>query len=288
MKRILAFLLCLLFCFGALSVSCAHPQQPDAETPQPSPEPEPRLIDRLRQGETIRIVQQNRYPHNPKSFTQGLFFYNDQMYESSGRYGSSKLYKNIDIETGAAEQEVSIAPDLFAEGSVVFDNTVYVLTWQEHFVQKYNPETLELTGKQLYPREGWGLTTDGESLIATDGSASVYFLDADMKDVRTITATYDGEEVDLLNELEYIDGCIFANVWLTNEIAVIDPEDGTVLQMLDMTDLCDQAAASGQLDGFNDVLNGIAYDANTQNLYVTGKDWPLLFECRIETDNPAQ
>lgn len=288
MKRVLAVFLCLLFCFGALSVSCAHRQPDAAETPQPSPEPEPRLIDLLRRGASIRLVEQNKYPHNPESFTQGLFFHNGMMFESSGHYGSSKLYRNIDIATGIAEQETPIAPDLFAEGSVVFDNTVYVLTWKEHFVQKYDPETLEFTGKQLYPREGWGLTTDGEHLIATDGSATVYFLDADMKDVRMVTATYNGEEVDLLNELEYVDGCIFANVWLTNRIAVIDPETGTVLQMLDLTDLCDQAAASGQLDGFNDVLNGIAYDANTQNLYVTGKDWPLLFECRIETDNPAQ
>ncbi len=216
------------------------------------------------------------YPHNTTSFTQGLFFCNGEMYESAGKYGESALYKNIDIETGKCESEHRFAQDIFAEGSTVFNGKLYVLTWKENSVFVFNPQTLSLENTLNYPRQGWGLTTDGEHLIASDGTSSLYFTDENMDVVRTVTVTKNGEEIANINELEYINGYIWANVWFSNEILIIDKDNGKVVKAIDFTGLYESESADR-----NDVLNGIAYNSETDRLYITGKRWNSLYEFKI-------
>ena len=217
------------------------------------------------------------HPHTPTSFTQGLFFHNGEMYESTGRYGESKLYKNIDITTGNAEKEYIFPDDIFAEGSVVFEDSLYVLTYKENTVQVFDPETLELEASYSYPRQGWGLTTDDEYLIASDGSSNLYFMDKDLRDVRTVKVTKNGEEVVNINELEYINGDIWANVWLENEVIIIDKTTGKVKTVIDFEGLYSPTS-----DHPDDVLNGIAYNKDTNSIYITGKRWNKLFEFKVK------
>lgn len=219
----------------------------------------------------------NTYPHDSGSFTQGLFFYNGQMFESVGLYAKSALYKNIDLSTGNYERKYSFADDIFAEGSVVFHDKLYVLTWKENNVFVLNPDTLELEANYYYGRAGWGLTTDNEYLIASDGTSTIYFMDGELNDVRTITVTIDGREIENINELEYIDGYIWANVWLSNNILVIDKDTGEVVRIIDFTGLYPAGA-----DNVDDVLNGIAYDEESRKIYITGKRWDTVFEFVLE------
>lgn len=217
------------------------------------------------------------YPHSTSSFTQGLFFHNGQMYESVGGYSESAIYKNIFIDTGEHEKEYRFADDIFAEGSVVFNKKLYVLTWQENLVMTFSPDTLEAQDSFNYPREGWGLTTDGEHLIASDGTSHIYFMDSDLNDTKEITVTKNGKEINNINELEYIDGYIWANVWLSNEIIIIDKNSGEVVKTIDFSGL--YTDESGDADN---VLNGIAYNHETKKLYITGKRWDTLYEFEIK------
>ncbi len=219
----------------------------------------------------------NTYPHNAESFTQGLFFHDGILYESTGLYGKSKLYKNINIENGTAEKEYAFANDIFAEGSVILNGNLYVLTYKENKVFKFTPETLEPTMVIPYSRQGWGLATDGEYLIASDGSSEIYFMDEKLNDIKQITVTHKGKEVSNINELEYIDGFIWANEWLTNNILIIDPNSGNVVKLLDFTKLCPDEIADT-----NDVLNGIAYNSQTGKIYITGKRWDKLYELELK------
>lgn len=216
------------------------------------------------------------HPHNAASFTQGLFFYGGEMYESTGRYNESKLYKNIDIQSGKAEKEHKFADEIFAEGSVVLNDKLYVLTYKENEVQVFNPHTLEHLNTYDYPRQGWGLTTDGKYLIASDGTEKLYFMDESLDDVYTLNVTFNGTPVKSINELEYINGEIWANVWLTEEIIIIDPTSGSVTKKLDFSGLYQNK--SGDVD---DVLNGIAYNSDSGRIYITGKRWDKIYEFEI-------
>lgn len=213
------------------------------------------------------------YPHNTSSFTQGLFFYNGKLYESTGRYGESKVYKDVDIKSGIAPESYSFDDKIFAEGSVVFDGKLYVLTYKENIVFVMNPDTLEVEKSIPYSRQGWGLTTDGEFLIASDGSDKLFFMDGDLRNIASVSVTIGGEPLRNINELEYVDGKILANIWLTDSIAVINPESGKVISMLDFSGIYDN-----QSTDVNDVLNGIAYNGENGKLYITGKRWSTLFE----------
>lgn len=213
------------------------------------------------------------YPHDNARFTQGLFFYGGEMYESTGRYGESRVYKNIDVKSGTAERTATLDDTLFGEGSVILDGRLYVLTYKENTVLVMNPDTLEIEKTLPYNRQGWGLTTDGEYLIASDGSDKLFFMDKELRDIKSVTVTFNGEPVKNINELEYVDGVILANIWLTDSIAVIDPSSGATLAMLDFSGLYD-----GKSTDINDVLNGIAYDPESGKLYLTGKRWDTLFE----------
>ena len=218
-----------------------------------------------------------RYPHDRAAYTQGLFFRGADLIESTGGFGNSML-RVVDLQTGKASQTVSFKRKYFGEGSVIFDGALYVLTWTNKLVFLYDPQTLEYRKSFSYPREGWGLTTDGESLIASDGSSRLYFMDANLGVKRTLDVKLDGRSVKHLNELEYIDGRIWANIYLSDLIVIIDPSDGHVCATVDCTGLL---PAKLKLPD-TDVLNGIACDPVTGKIYLTGKNWPELYEIKLK------
>lgn len=211
------------------------------------------------------------YPHDPAAFTQGLVFHGGFLYESTGRYGASSVRK-VDLETGRVLEIRELPEDRFGEGLAVVGNRLVQLTWRSRTGYLYDLESLEPAGQFHYPTEGWGLAYDGERLLMSDGSATIYFLDPETFGITGRLAVHDrGRPVSRLNELEFINGSIYANVWQSTRIAEIDPASGRVSGWLDLSELAPPAS------GDADVLNGIAYDGNSGNLLVTGKLWPRLF-----------
>ena len=220
----------------------------------------------------VKVVKE--YPHDPAAYTQGLFFHDGKLYESTGQFGNSS-FRTVDLETGKSLTSMQFNRTYFAEGSVIFKDDLYILTWTNKVVFKYDPVTLAYRSTQRYPREGWGLTTDGKSLIASDGTASLYFMDASLKVEKTLPVRMNGRPVRYLNELEWIDGKIWANVYTTDLIVVINPKSGEVEATVDCTGLLPQSLR----DADTDVLNGIAYDVN--NVYRTGKNWKRLYQIEL-------
>jgi glutamine cyclotransferase len=224
---------------------------------------------------TYRILQE--YPHDPDAFTQGLVYEDDILYEGTGLTGQSSLRK-VDLETGGILQIHEMASVYFGEGIAVVGNRIWQLTWQNQTAFLYDKQTLSELDTVHYPTEGWGLTYDGTRLIMSDGTATLYFRDPDTFQLLGQVQVYDDQgPVVRLNELEYIEGQVFANVWQTDRIAIIDPGTGRVEAWLDLTGLLDPADVTQAVD----VLNGIAYDADTTRLFVTGKLWPKLFQIEI-------
>lgn len=216
------------------------------------------------------------YPHDRTSYTQGLFFYDGQMYESTGLNGKS-TFRKVDIRTGKALYRLNFDRRYFLEGSVEKDGNVYMLTWQNNVAFVYDAKTLKYKKSYSYPREGWGLTTDGKSLIASDGSANLYFLDDDFRTARKLTVRLNSRPVNDLNELEYIDGKIWANVYLTDLIVIVNPADGNVEATVD----CSGLLPSRLRYDDTDVLNGIAYNPQNGKIYLTGKNWCRLYEIKL-------
>lgn len=225
-------------------------------------------------GYKIQIV--NEFPHDVTSYTQGLFFYNGGMYESTGLNGKS-TFRKVDIKTGKPLYRLDFAKKYFLEGSVEKDGNIYMLTWMNGVAFVYDAETLEYKSTFSYPREGWGLTTDGKNLIASDGTANLYFMDDSFKTVRKLTVKLNGRSVRDLNELEYIDGKIWANVYLTDMIVIIDPADGNVTGIVDCSGLLPENLRTEDTD----VLNGIARNPVDGKLYLTGKNWSRLYEVAL-------
>jgi len=221
---------------------------------------------------TVKVVKE--YPHSVNSYTQGLFFYDGVLYESAGQWGESRIHK-LNLTSGKAEQEKKFADKYFLEGSTVFDGKLYLLTWTNKVAFIYDPKTLQPIKTVSYPREGWGLTTDGKSLIASDGSSKLYFMDKDLKVLRTVKVTMNGREIHYLNELEWIDGKIWANVYTTDIIVVINPATGIIESTVDCTGLLPAIKRTSRTD----VLNGIAYKDG--NIYLTGKYWPALYQVKL-------
>ena len=222
----------------------------------------------------IEVVQE--YPHDATSYTQGLFFDEEgKMCESAGLYGSSSYRKNIGIESGKCEKKIDFEDKYFIEGSCVLNGELFLLTWREHLAFVYDANSLEFKRAYKFPRQGWGLTTDGKQLIASDGSHLIHFLDTGFKRQRSIEVTLDGKKVRGLNELEWIDGKIWANVYLTDEILIINPGNGNVEGIIDCTGLLPR----GLHDKNTDVLNGIACDG--ERIFLTGKCWPRLYEVKL-------
>ena len=216
------------------------------------------------------------YPHDRTSYTQGLFFYDGQMYESTGLNGKS-TFRKVDIRTGKALYRLNFDRLYFLEGSVEKDDNIYMLTWQNNVAFVYDSKTLKYKKSYSYPREGWGLTTDGKSLIASDGSANLYFLDDDFRTARKLNVRLNGRPVNDLNELEYIDGKIWANVYLTDLIVIVNPANGNVEATVD----CSGLLPSRLRYDDTDVLNGIAYNPQNGKIYLTGKNWCRLYEIKL-------
>lgn len=222
----------------------------------------------------IKVVAE--YPHDSRSYTQGLFFHRDTLIESTGQYAHSTLSK-IDLKTGKPLQTVKFARKYFGEGSVVLGDKLYVLTWTNNMLFVYDPDSFKFIKGYSYPREGWGITTDGKSLIASDGSSQLYFFDQNIRLQRTLKVKMDGKALRYLNELEYIDGKIWANVYMTDMIVIINPESGAVEGRIDCRGLLKDYLRSSDTD----VLNGIAYNPSDGKIYLTGKNWPRLYEIKL-------
>lgn len=221
----------------------------------------------------------DEYPHDATAFIQGLVFEGDGwILESTGLEGRSSL-RRVELRTGRVDQIVSVPAPHFAEGITILGGKVYQLTWKSNRGFVYDAKTLEKTGEFTYTGEGWGLATDGESLILSDGTNVIRFLDPATFEVkRTITVMRGGKPLDQLNELEFVNGEIFANVWLSHGIARINPRDGSLTGWIDLSGL----AGTGPSNNPDAVLNGIAHDPATDHLFVTGKFWPKLFEIRLK------
>jgi glutamine cyclotransferase len=223
---------------------------------------------------TVEII--NQIPHSDESFTQGLLYHEDKLYESTGRYNHSSLQK-LDAITGDVEQFLPVY-DVFSEGLALHEGKLYQLTWREDMCFVYDVETFEILDTLSYHTEGWGLTSDGQNLIMSDGSEVLYFRDPQYFDIkRKIFVKKDGKPLSDLNELEYVDGCIYANIFRTNSIAKIDPNTGNVVAMIDAMPLYEHLDYSPKMD----VLNGIAYNAETKSFYLTGKNWLSIFEVKF-------
>ena len=216
------------------------------------------------------------YPHDVDSYTQGLFFHDGQMYESTGVHGKS-TFRKVDMATGNALERLNFDKKYFVEGSVVFGDNLYILTWETRTAFIYDAETLEYKSTWKYPREGWGITTDGRQLIASDGSANLFFMNDQFALDRKQLVTLDGKPVRWLNELEYIDGKVWANVYTSDEIVIINPKNGKVEGVIDCRGLLPKELRTPDTD----VLNGIAYNPETKKIYLTGKNWPKLYEVRL-------
>lgn len=269
----LAALLGLYACQMA-SNSAPPQQEPPPPTPPPTatpPESEPPVY-------RYRIV--NTFPHDRNAFTQGLEFHNGYLYESTGLNGQSSLRK-VELRTGRVLQIHRLAQEYFAEGITIFGNRIYQLTWQNGVCFVYSLNNFRQETQFRYYGEGWGLTNDGKHLIMSDGSETITFRDPEtFTEVRKITVRAQGKPVKNLNELEYIDGEIWANIWYSDMIARIDPQTGIVKAWVDMEGLPMPDR------GIEDVLNGIAYDRQNKRIFVTGKRWSKLFE--IELVEPSK
>lgn len=216
------------------------------------------------------------YPHDTESYTQGLFFHEGQMYETTGLHGKSTLRK-VDLETGKPLVRLDFGQKYFVEGSVVLNDNLYILTWESKVAFVYDADSLKYKSTWSYPREGWGITTDGKQLIASEGSSILYFMDEKFSLQRRVYVKHEDRPVMWLNELEYINGRIWANVYTSDEIVIINPKDGRVEGVIDCRGLLPKELH----DANTDVLNGIAYNPETKKIYLTGKNWPKLYEIRL-------
>ncbi|HEV8429825.1 MAG TPA: glutaminyl-peptide cyclotransferase [Pyrinomonadaceae bacterium] len=220
----------------------------------------------------------NMFPHDSNAFTQGLILSDGKLLESTGQEGSSSL-RRVELETGKVLNKVDVPVPYFAEGITLLNGKIYQLTWQNEVGFIYDAQSFERVGQFKYSREGWGLATDGKSLILSDGSSRIRFLDpTDFHVTKTINVVDGQTPVRQLNELEFVQGEIYANVWHDNRIATIDPNSGRVTAWIDLNGLMPE----GELQDPEAVLNGIAYDQANDKLYVTGKLWPRIFEIRVK------
>ena len=225
------------------------------------------------------FIVKNTYPHDPQAFTQGLFFRDGHLYETTGLTGRSTL-RRIELKTGKVLQKADLPKDVFGEGSTAYGDNILGLTWQSKTGYVFDAKTFAMKARFPYEGEGWGLASDTKNVYMSDGSANIRVLDpTSLKEVRRVQVTAEGKPIDSLNELEIVDGELYANVWGTDVIARIDPVSGKVMGWIDLTNLLPrEKRGTSSVDA---VLNGIAYDARHRKLYVTGKFWPKLFEIEL-------
>ncbi|WP_428407207.1 glutaminyl-peptide cyclotransferase [Hyphococcus sp.] len=254
MKLIVAFLTMLVGATGA-----AYAQQPL----------EPLLY-------SYRILE--TYPHSRDAFTQGLFFHEGALYESTGQYGESSL-RLVELESGEVVRKTDLPQSYFGEGAAHAGGDIFMLSWREGAAFRFGADDFDLKNSYAYEGEGWGLTYDGEHLIMSDGTPELRFIDPDsFAEERRLEVTLRGKPLGQLNELEWVDGAIYANVWKTNALVRIDPEGGAVTAIVDMRGLLE---AEDIVPGETDVLNGVAHAGEDDILYVTGKYWPKLFKIEL-------
>ena len=268
---------CLLFL-----ISCNNSSSPDYDSSLPAPK-----VNNIPPPAPIMFKVDAVYPHDSYAFTQGLEYYKGKFYEGTGEYHRSNL-RIVDIKTGKVEKNYLI-PDnsIFGEGITIFKNKIYQLTWKSHQIFVYDLNNISHPVDTLtWNREGWGATHDNKNIIISDGSSHLFFVQPDektkeMKITKILTVADNMGEVDSLNELELINGYVFANRWLTNDIVKIDTSNGYVTGRMNLTGLLQQYDPGAQVNG-DAVLNGIAYDSASKKIYITGKDWPKLFEMQLQ------
>ena len=268
---------CLLFL-----ISCHNSSTPDYDNSLPVPK-----VNNIPPPASIMFKVDTLFPHDDYAYTQGLEFYDGKLYEGTGEWGRSHL-RSVDIRTGKVEKDYLI-PDksIFGEGITIFKGKIYQLTWKSNKVFVYNLKDFSHPIDTLkWGREGWGATNDGNHIIISDGSSHLFFVQPDEKDKelkikKILTVANNQGEVDSLNELELIKGSVFANRWMTNDIVKIDTASGYVTGVMNLTGLLQQYDPGVQENG-DAVLNGIAYDSASKKLYITGKDWPKLFEMQLQ------
>jgi len=261
-----------------MSCSTDLPRPAEAPTSRPTVDPPDQPTP------TVETVRQYKYrvvrtlPHDPTAFTQGLVVHNGQFVESTGQNGQSSI-RIVDISTGKVVKRQSLEAMYFGEGMVVLGKSAYMLTWLNQLGFVFDVKTLKQTGTFRYSGEGWGLTSDGTHFYMSNGSDAITIHDPkDFSVMRTIRVTLNGSPQSKLNELEWIEGEIWANVWRSDIIVRINPTTGKVVGVVNMQGLLSAAEHQYQTD----VLNGIAYDAKSKVLYVTGKNWPHVYEVVIE------
>jgi len=272
----------LLICAACVALfSCKNNSTPDYDTSLPLPQ-----ANNLPAPQPITFTIEAVYPHDSQAFTQGLQFYDGKLYEGTGEHMHSTL-RIVDIKTGKPEKEYLI-PDatIFGEGVTIFKNKIYQLTWQNHKIFVYNLNDINHpVATYNWSVEGWGITNDGNNLIISDGSSKLYYVQPDeakkeMKTIKILTVADNHGELDSLNELEFINGYVFANRWYNNHIIKIDTANGHAVGVMDLTGLLHQYDPNAEISE-NAVLNGIAYDSTTKKLYITGKNWPKMFEMKL-------
>lgn len=224
---------------------------------------------------TYQII--NSYPHDPNAYTQGLVYEDGVFYEGTGLHGQSSL-RRVDVASGEVQQMISLDEQYFGEGIVIWQDRIIQLTWRENTGFVYDKNSFELLQEFSYPTEGWGITHDGEKLIVSDGTATLYFWDPEtLAEIGRVVVFDERGPVMQLNELEYVEGEVWAHVWQTDLIARIDPMTGQVVGWIDLTGLLDMDVVTQNVN----VLNGTAYDDATDRLFVTGKLWPQLYEIEL-------
>lgn len=228
---------------------------------------------------TFKVV--NSFPHDTDAFTQGLVLHNGVLYEGTGLNGKSSL-RRVDLETGGVLQNLNLSPQYFGEGITVLGDKIYQLTWDTNVGFIYDKASFDLLGEFSYPTQGWGITNDGKYLIMSDGSSTLHFLDPQtFEDIRNLQVSDENGPVIGLNELEYIKGEIYANIFTKDRIARISPSNGNITGWIDLTGLLNQEFRNSP----SAFLNGIAYDESHNRLFVTGKLWPFLFEIKLVPAN---
>ena len=260
------------FLLSLLLVACEESGSTGPEPPGPPPAA----------PDTVAPVVLSSYPHDSTAFTQGLLFDNGILLESTGRRGFSTV-RRVDPQTGAIQSQRALADRYFAEGLTLHNGELVQLTWTSGKAFRYDPATLALLDSFSYGGQGWGLTSDGTRFIMSDGSSTITFRDDAFQPIGSIAVTLDGNPVRNLNELEYARGRIYANVWFRDSIVEIDPADGRVTRVID----CSALVAAEQPRAGEAVLNGIAWRADTETFYLTGKWWRTVFAVQIPTDSTA-
>ena len=267
----------LFFSLLLLAACSDGPEKEETQTTVPSTLPAPTSI-------TYNLVKD--YPHDTSSFTQGLIFYKGVLYESTGNpnnaLNNGSWAGPVDLASGKQTKKITLPADVFGEGITILNDKLYQITWENRKGFVYDLGTFKKIKEFNYNHEGWGITNNGKELIVSDGSSNMYFWDPEtLKEIRRISIQDENGLRNNINELEFINGAVYANVWQSNEILKIDPSTGNVIGKLDLTSVKQSYPELSGGSNSDKVLNGIAWDSSGQRLFITGKNWSKLFELKL-------